>query len=164
VASGDTLFTFAALAGLPPSTAFAVLTRRNNHPVYQFDATTSWMLDFEAFLSRRYSGGGITLSLAWMAATAVSGAVVWSAQWERHDTATDLDSDSFATAVNSSAITVPGTSGFPVYTPIAFTNGAQLDSLAVGEHFRLRVLRLPADSGDTAAGFAQLLGVEGRET
>jgi hypothetical protein len=164
MASGDTLFNFSAIAGVPPSTLFATVTRRNNHFVYQFDATISWMLDFGSMLSRRYAGGGITLMLAWMAATAVTGAVVWSAQWERHDTGTDLDADAFATAVNSAAITAPGTSGFVAYTPIAFTNGAQLDSLAVAEHFRLRILRLPVDAGDTMAGFAQLLGVEGRET
>lgn len=165
MASGDTLFTFDAIAGKPPSATFAVLTRRNNHFVYQFDATTSWMLDFESTLSRRYSGGGITITIEWMAATAVTNATVWSAQWERHDaSSTDLDSDSFATAVNASAATAPGTSGQVLYTTIAFTNGAQLDNLAVGEHFRLRILRLPADAGDTMAGNAQLLGVEGKET
>jgi hypothetical protein len=164
VASGDTLFNFSAVAGIPPSTLFAVLTRRNNHFVYGFDATTSWMLDFESTLSRRYAGGGITLTIAWMAATATTGAVVWSAQWERHDTALDLDADSFATAVNAAAATAPGTTGFPLYTTIAFTNGAQLDSLAVGEHFRLRILRLPADASDSMAGNAQLIGLEGKET
>ena len=106
---------------------------------------------------------GVTVTLVWMATTATSGNVVWSVAIERDDTATDLDTDSFATA-NTATAAAPATSGAPAYTTIAFTNGAQMDSLAVGEAFRLKVQRTGSSGSDTATGDAELLAVEIKET
>jgi hypothetical protein len=113
---------------------------------------------------RQYAGGGITVRIAWMATSAVTGNVIWSAAIERGDTGTDHDADSFASAQNSAAAAAAGTSGDPTYTEIAFTNGAQIDSLAVGEHFRIKISREASNGSDTMSGDAELLGIEIRET
>jgi hypothetical protein len=47
-------------------------------------------------------------------------------------------------------------------TSVAFTDGAEIDSLVAGEAFRLLVRRDTAT--DTAAGDAELLRVELKET
>ena len=60
------------------------------------------------------------------------------------------------------AATVPGTSGHVDITNVAVTDGANLDSIAVGESFRLRIRRNVAT--DTAAGDAELVAVELKET
>jgi len=57
---------------------------------------------------------------------------------------------------------VSATSGIVVITNITFTDGADMDSVAVGELYRIKITRDVAN--DTAAGDAELLGVEIKET
>lgn len=166
MASGQTLIAFEALDGIPPSTNFAPITDRNGHKVASFDDTTDETLWFTGVLPRNYGGAGITVRLAWMAASATANAVIWEVGFERHeDEGTDLDADSFATNQFASS-TAPATSGAVQYLDIPFTNGAQIDSLAAGEHFRLRVTRDAngTNGTDSMTGDAQLLSVELRET
>lgn len=163
MASGDTLLTFTPLANQPPASTYATFDTRNGHVVLDFDASADEVAVFGDVLPRHYAGGGVTVTLVWMATTATSGNVVWSVAIERDDTATDLDTDSFATA-NTATAAAPATSGAPAYTTIAFTNGAQMDSLAVGEAFRLKVQRTGSSGSDTMTGDAELLGVEIKET
>lgn len=163
MASGDTLLTFTPLANQPPASSYATFDTRNNHVVLDFDASADEAAIFGDVLPRHYAGGGITVTIVWMATTATSGNVVWSVAIERMDTATDLDADSFATA-NTATAAAPATSGAPAYTTIAFTSGAQMDSLAVGEAFRIKVSRTGSSGSDTMTGDAELLRVELKET
>jgi hypothetical protein len=73
LASGDPVVQ--VLDILPPTTLFAVLTRRvgasapaEGQNVWAFDATTTWYLDFLCAL-RGYGGGGLTFTLPWTAST-----------------------------------------------------------------------------------------------
>ena len=50
----------------------------------------------------------------------------------------DIDADSFA-AFQAAGGTAPGTAGQVIKVSVAFTNGAQMDSLAAGEPFRLKI-------------------------
>lgn len=166
MASGDTLCIFRAIHGFPPSDVTAATPNvRNGHFVYEFDAATDWFLDFEDVLPRNYAGGGLTITVAWMAASGTTGACRWQIGIERQDTGTDLDANSIA-STQSGGNTTSATSGAPTYTTITFTNGAQMDSLAVGECFRLRINRdADGTSGtDDMTGLAQLLAIEIRET
>lgn len=162
MASGDQLWRWEAGAGVPPTSAFAPHIRRNNHLLAAFDAATAESLDFEDVMDRRYTAGAsVTVTVIWTSDTATTGNVVWSLQAERHNTAQDLDVDGFAAAVTVTSA-APATAGAPVYATVTLTN-AQLDGVAAGEHFRLRVTRAAADAGDTMAGDAHLIAVEGRE-
>lgn len=167
MASGDTLLVLPASAGIPPNSGTgATPTRRGNdgHYVYAFDASSVEELDWETVLPAHYGGGGLTISLRWMAATAASGNVVWAAQIERYqDDTVDLDSDQFA-AANTVTAGAPSASGEVGYDSITFTDGADMDSLAAGESFRLRVYRAATDGSDTMTGDAQLLTVHITET
>lgn len=164
MASGDVLSRWQAQEGAPPSSSFAALTRRNNHFFYGYDASSEEAVDFSDVLDRRYSGGGLTLVIAWAAASATTGDVVWGGKIERHqDDTDDLDSDSFATEQTATGTTASA-SGELQYTTITFSDGANMDSLAVGESFRLRISRKAANGSDTMTGDAQLKSLELRET
>jgi hypothetical protein len=164
MASGQTLLIFNAQAGVPPTANSPQLDTRNNHLVWDFDAAANEILDFETALPRNYNGGGLTLAIIWSATTAASGVTRWLASFERHQAdVTDIDSDSFATAQAVNA-TAPGTNGARSYDEIAFTDGAQIDNLAVGESFRLRIERDATNAADTMLGDAELARIEIRET
>jgi hypothetical protein len=163
MASGQSLLQFSALNNEPPAANFATLDTRNNHAILNFDATTQESAIFRGVLPRNYAGGGITVYVHWCAASATSGTGGWDVAFERiGDGQQDIDADSFATAQTITAATVPGTSGLVDITNVAVTNGANMDSIAVGETFRLRIRRDVAN--DTAAGDLSLIAVEWKET
>lgn len=164
MASGDTLAILLPQNNQPPSSNYATLNARNGHLVLEFDTTTQETAIFATKMPRNYAGGGITAYLTWLAATAVTGTIGWDVTFERNtDGGTDTDADDFATAQTITAATVPGTSGVPKVTNVAITAGAAgTDSVAAGDDYRLRVRRDVAN--DSAAGDAQLLSVELKET
>lgn len=161
MASGATLVTWGPGDQEFAGSNFAPYSKRNHHPVLLFDTTTQEIAIFSAILPRNYGGGGITVYVTWAADTATSGTIGWDVAFEA-DVAQDTDADGFATANTITAATVSGTAGIPSTTNVAHTNGGQIDSIAVGELFRVRVRRDVAN--DTAAGDAHLLSVELKET
>ena len=164
MASGDTLLIFTPLHNEPPASNPATLDTRNQHPVLDFDATTNESAVFSAVMPQHYAGTtGLTIYLHYLMTTATSGDVDWDVSFERiGDQQQDLDSDGFAAVNSVDNTTVPGTSGLVDIVSVAFTDGADMDSVAVGEGFRLKVTRDAAS--DTAAGDAELRFVEIRET
>lgn len=163
MASGNTLLTFLPKDNEPPASNYATLDTRNGHEVLDFDTTTQETAIFSAILPRHYAGGGITVYVHSSMTSATSGTVGWDVSFERVGAAQqDIDSDGFATAQTITAATVDGTSGNVLIQNVAVTNGANMDSIAVGERFRLRIRRDVAN--DTATGDAELNAVELKET
>ncbi len=164
-ASGNSLLIFTPQNNEPPASAFATLDTRNAHLVLDLDDTTAESIVFTGILPRNYAAGGLTVYIHYAMTSAVANAIVLSSAFERiGDGIQDIDADGFATAVNSASTTVPATSGNVDILSIAHTDGAQIDSIAVGEAFRLKIARVPADAGDTAAGDCEVLGCEIKET
>lgn len=148
---------------LQPATLFATLDARaggstpaENYTVYDFDDTTAEYLDYLCYLGPNYAGGGLTITLPWTATSATSNAVVWRAAIRRLNTSEDVDASHSYDFNSASASSAPATNGQPVYPTVAFTSGADMDSLVAGEMFILRVGRLPTDAGDTMTGDAEL--------
>jgi hypothetical protein len=136
---------------------------RSQRPVLDFDASTNESAVFGGVMPRHYGGGGITVYLHYAMTTATSADVDWDAAFERiGDQQQDIDSDGFASAKSVDNTTVPGTSGLVDVVSIAFSDGAEIDNIASGEGFRLKVTRDAAS--DTATGDAELLFVELKET
>lgn len=162
MASGDTLATFFPSANEPPSSNYAPFSLRNGHPILQFDDTTAYSAIFTAVMPQNYSNAtGVTVYVT-ATAIATSGTMGWTVEFERMDSGTDLDSDSFASAQTITATTVPATSGAPLTLNVAVTKGANMDSVVAGDSFRIRVTR---DVGnDSAVGNTELMSVEIRET
>jgi hypothetical protein len=137
IGSGSkTLARFTPDNNQPPAANFATLDTRNSIAVLDFDDSTDESAIFVSICPEGADlASGLTIRLIWTATTATSGDVVWDASLEK--LTTDIDSDSFDTAA-SVTTTTNGTSGVPNYSTITLTT---IDSLAVGDGFRLKVTR-----------------------
>lgn len=163
MASGDTLLIFSAYNNEPPSASYATLDTRNQRPVLDFADSGSEAAVFGAVLPRAYSGGGLTVN-HWVAfSSGTTGSGVIRGYWERTGSVLDLDDDSF-TAGSVATFDVPANAGSAVSIAIAFTNGANIDNLEVGEYFRYKVAREGENTNDTGSGDLEIVQVEIVET
>jgi hypothetical protein len=143
-----------------PSSSFATLDTRNAHPTLDFDASSAESAVFTFVLPTDYSGAGITVMLYWAGTSATSGNVMWQAALEAAAAGSqDTDSDGFATAQAFSAAAANGTSGVLTKSSLNISNGANMDSIAAGDMFRLKITRDAANGSDTMTGDAELMRV-----
>jgi len=164
MASGDTLLIFRPQDNEPPSSNFATLDTRNLHPVLDFDDTTNESAVFSAVMPSNYAGTtGVTVYIHYAMTSAEADTVDWDVAFELiGDQDQDIDGDGFAAVNSVDDTTVPGTSGLVDIVNVAFTNGADMDSVTVGDGFRLKVTR--DASSDDATGDAELRFIEIKET
>jgi len=163
MASGDSLILFHPYNNEPPATNYATLDTRNGHVVLDFDPTTNESAVFSAIMPRNYAGGGITVYIHYAMTSAEADTVDWDVAFERiGDGLLDIDGDSFAAVNSVDNTTVPGTTGLVDIVSVAFTDGADMDSVAVGEAFRLQIIRDAVS--DDAGGDAELVMVTIKET
>jgi len=162
MASGNTLLIFTPQCNEPPTANFATPDLRNSHPVLDFAIDEIGI--FSSVLPRHYAGGGLTIYLHYAMSSAEANDIKLETYIERiGDQEQDLDSDGFTAAQNTGDITVPGTTGLVDIITSTHTTGAQMDSLAVGEGFRLKVKRI-AVAGTDASGDLELRFIEIKET
>lgn len=148
---------FSATDNQPPASNFATLDTRNSIAVLDFDTTTEESAIFVGIIPEAASlGSGLIVKISWAATSATSGDCRWGAQIQRNTT--DLDSDSFDTATEGTSAT-NGTSGVITVTSLTLTN---IDSVAAGDSYRLKVYRDVGDAADTMAGDAEIVAVEVR--
>jgi hypothetical protein len=165
MATGNTLLVFMPNDNEPPASGYATLDSRNQHPVLDFDASAVERAVFSGVLPRHYGGGGLTVYLHVSASGITSGNYIFDVAFERiGDGQQDVDADGFATVQSLAATAVPATDGHVDIVSIAFTDGAQMDSVAVGEKFRIYVERDADNASDTAAADIELHAVEIKET
>lgn len=164
MASGDTLLIFTPLHNEPTLSNPATLDLRNQHPVLDFDASTKEYAVFSSIMPQAYSAAtGVDIFIHYAMSSAEADTVDWDAAFERiGDQQLDIDGDSFAAVNFVDNTTVPGTAGLVDVVSIAFTAGADMDSVVKGEAFRLKINRDAPN--DDAPGDAELLLVEIRET
>lgn len=134
--------------------------------VLDFDDTTDESIDFGGLIPRNYASGGFTVTVGWMATSATTGTISLDVSFMSvTDDADDLDTKAFAAANNANSTTASA-SGEVKYQTITFTDGADSDSVAAGEYFRLRVTRDAngTTSTDNMTGDMELVFVEIKET
>lgn len=166
MATGNTLCVFGPQDNEPPAASFATLDLRNSHPVLDFDGAADEEAVFTSVLPTQYSGLGLDINTWWSFTSATSGSLRVQAALERIDVSSlDIDADSFA-SFGSAGGTAPGTSGQVIKVTVALTDGANMDSLAAGEAFRLKIRRdADGTSGtDDIASDAELVAVVIEET
>lgn len=168
MASGDTLAVFfPAMADIPAS-SYATFEVVANTLVLSYDDTTDEDVQFPGFMPRHYDGGGITVTVGWMTASATSGTISLDVALKSITDDTDdmgVGGKSFAAANNANP-SPASASGEVKYTEITFTDGADMDSIAAGEYFRMLVRRDAngTTSTDNMTGDMQLVFIEIRET
>jgi hypothetical protein len=159
---------------VPPSTAFAAYgvrtggsTPAEQVPHWAFDAGTDEFLDFHCRL-QGYGGAGLTFTMSYMAATAVTGGALIALGIRRRHSGANAISVAHTYVFTEVRLVVPAASGQPGYGNIVLTSGANMDNLANGEDFILRMRRLGsnnvATTGDDLVGDFQLIGLVGKET
>lgn len=155
----------------PPATLYATLdtmvgasTPAEAVPVLDFDDTTVEYADFYCYMPAHYAGGGVTLTFVWSAAAATNNGV-WAAAFRRvEDDGEDLDTTAFTYDYNTTAdLTPPSVVGEVAYDTLAFTSGADMDSVTAGDYFILRVKR-PAPSGTKITGDCSIHAIIVKET
>src|SRR5262245_43952164 len=143
MAANETLAIWEAAGGVPPASSPATLDTRNGHVVLDFDADANESAFFSSVLPKHYAGGNIACRLHWMATSATSGNVRWSAAFERLESAgPDLDTTDFQTAVEANGA-ANGTSGKLTVTTLTL---AVLDSAVAGDTFRIAIGRVANDA------------------
>ncbi|MHC4181775.1 MAG: hypothetical protein ACYSR0_00300 [Planctomycetota bacterium] len=165
MASSETLVIFMPAANEPPSASQATFDTRNQHLILDYDASTSKVAVFSAILPSNYAGGGLDISAHTSYSTATAGSAVMNFYFERiGNEQADLDDAAGFAAAASMAIDVPLTSGSVNIKTINVTDGAAIDSIAVGDKFRLKVERDCNNATDDATGDLELSGVHLSET
>lgn len=171
MASGDILCRFTAASGRAVGSDSAILesltggsTPSERFVRWSFDDTTTNYVDFRDVLPANYAGGGITVKIGHGAAAA-TGNVIYGGAFRRvQDDAEDLDTAHTYSYQDTAASAVPTVIGEVNYDEFAMTNGAQMDSLAAGEMFVLRLRRNASSGSDTLTGDGYVYTVEIRET
>lgn len=171
MASGNTLCIFTARDGVPSATSGAshailagAATPAEGIPYLSFDSAADESADFVGVLPRHYGSGGLTLTLYW-ASTQTTNAVVWNAAFRRiADDAEDINTTAHSYDFNAVTATTASAAGEVDYATITFTDGADMDSLAVGELFNLRITRDADNGSDNMTGDAYLIAIEIKET
>jgi hypothetical protein len=168
---GNLLLSLTPQAYTPPATIYATLdtvtgtsTPAEAIPVLDFDDTTVEYADWYGLMPRTYTGNGITITIVWSAAQATNVAAFAAAFRRVADDAEDLDTTAQTYDYNTSADLTPASVvGEVAYDTIAFTDGADMDSVAAGEYFIFRVKRV-APSGTDITGDCSIHLIEIRET
>ena len=168
MASGQTLDYKVANSYEPPSSNAATPSKRGTTdiPVLEFAPGTDETALFGCYMPRNYGGGGVTVTIGWMATDVTVGPddVRWDVAFKSvTKDADDLDTKTFA-AVNSVTSPEASASGETQEAEVAFTDGADMDSVAAGEYYRLKVTRDQDHGDDDLGSDAELLFVEIKET
>jgi hypothetical protein len=118
--------------------------------VYNFDQTTNEYIDCSGWAPEWFvaSTGAKLVGAAVSSATANN--FIFQAGFRRIDAAEDVDTSHSYSVQSLAATATSGTAGVPTYFSISFTS-AQIDSLAAGEMFNLRINRDAASGSDTVA-------------
>jgi len=148
MASGNLLCSFTPQQNEPPSTAFATFDTRNGYLVLDFDDTTDESAIFRGVMPDTYAGGGLVVKVLWSATSATTGSISLNVSFMSvTDDADDLDVKTFAAANNVNPTTA-NVSGEVDYASITFTDGADMDNVAAGEMFFIKITR---DANGTTA-------------
>lgn len=160
----NTILQFFPLDAEFPSTGFATIDTRNNHPCLDFADSGTETAFFTGFIpqgaSFATSGTALTFVLESTAESALSGNIGWLVALERIvANGIDIDSDAFGTAQSGSAAVIGGANtGKVSEVTVTFTQAQLPTSLAAGDMIRVRVQRNTAVSGNHS-GDAELLGL-----
>lgn len=165
MASGDLLFWAEARSALLPSTVFAQIdvitggsTPAEQLTVLDFDAGATENADFIVpAMPPCYDGGGIKINVNLSMTSDNGGAhkVRVNAAIRRLDSG-EAYTSSHSYDFNGVSITVPNATGKAVSGDITFTDGADMDSWAVGEPAIIRMQRQYDHADDDATGDMEL--------
>jgi hypothetical protein len=168
--AGTVLARFLPMSKCGPATLYATLdtiagasTPAESVPVLDFDDTTVEYADFYGYMPLSYGGGGVTITFIHSAAANTGVFGINAAFRLVEDDGEDLDTTAFTYDYNEVAATVANVVGKAAYDTLAFTDGADMDSVTAGSYFILRVKRNTSVASD-ATGDCSIHKIVIRET
>lgn len=160
--AGESLMYCPASAFTPTDTAGAQFTTRNELVCLAFATGADEFARIGLWLPTVYGAGGVDIAIAWMTVTVDGGTdgVFWTTQFKSITSdADDFDSATFATG--QGILSDPASvSGEFLYPETQHDNGAEMDSVAIGEWFQLQIFRDVSNAGDTLNEDALFVGLE----
>lgn len=137
-----TILRWNAEQGFQPTSNPATFSARNTLGVMEFDPSTQESIRFRGIVPEGVSASSVTVIIKWTT-SATSGDGRWGAKfWSLTG---DIDSDSFATAVEGTT-TTSGTAGTIMTTTLSSVG---FDSAAAGDGIVLEIYRDVGDAADT---------------
>ena len=161
MASGDSLLQLNSTDAQQRLTTDATHGVVNDQATLDFSSSATDTARFRATMPQHYAGTTGVTCILHMSTVATTGDVDWDMEWENQDGQV-VTSDSFAAANSTNNTSVPGTASTEFTVTITFTDGADMDSVAAGDMFRIRVTR--DGVSDTAAADVRLHMIEIQET
>lgn len=148
-----------------PDSDFPTPDKRSNTDVIDFDDNADESVEFPAWMPDNYDGGGITVTIGYMASTATSGTVSLNVALKSMTDDVDNISKAFATAINVNSTTASA-SGEIKYQTLMLDDGAEMDNVAANEWFKLMFERdaNTQTSTDNLVGDIELVFIEIKET
>lgn len=117
-------------------------------PYLTFDGTTDEIITWAFRMPSDYASG-LTVKWQYSMASATTGVVAIRSQVAASSVGDNVATNVYDTVEASSDVTVPGSAGNMAEISFALTN---LDSLAAGDHFAIRLGRENGTSGTNATG------------
>lgn len=130
---------------------------RNRIPYLGFPDDIDGAAYFTSAMHEAFAAEDLSVVVTFFA-VGTTGNAKFEAAFERHDNATDADSDSFDTA-GTATVAVAGTSGVAAVATITFAASSDYDGIGPGEQYRLRLRVLGDDVAHTTAGLVQVTSV-----
>lgn len=131
-------------AMVPPVSSHPDKNFKGSHVVCEVD--DGELVYITSVMPPEYAGGGVDVKVSF-AHGSTTGTMTWESSFEKiGDDHQVLTSDGFATG-QTVAKTVSSTANQPVTATISHTDGAQMDSVAAGDPFRLRIKRTTGATG-----------------
>lgn len=137
--------------------SYPVVQTTTGHKSAAYGDTADWSQIFGGVMPHGYGGGNVTLYLYWASWTVTTGNARWTAEFERmahNGNRTD-------TTTFSAAQLVIDTPGSPLSSTRVSATGAltpaNINSIAAGDYFRIRVGRNAANVLDTMIGLGYLM-------
>lgn len=166
MASGQTLAQWRMLSNQPPTSNAAlpdpiVVTGSRNEFALSFPSTGSPEIVLSGKLLS-YAGGGVTVRVfgAMDGANTGTPVVRMQTEFERHIAGKVLTANDFS-GVQVAESTVNNTANAAFFATVGHTDGAQMDSVANNELFRIRIARLNSGlTGTNASGNFRVTAVD----
>ena len=160
--AGESLMYCPAAAFVPTDTDGAQFTTRNELPCLAFATGQDEYARIGLWLPSGYGAGGVDIAIAWLTPTVAGGTdgVFWTTQFKSMTSdVDDFDTATFATGQGILS-DPPSASGEFLYPETSHSDGAQMDSVAIGEWFQLQLFRDVSNAGDTLNEDALFVGLE----
>jgi hypothetical protein len=124
-----------------------------------FSDSADWFVTAEGVMPISYAGGNVEMILHWSSWTATTLNARWGVEFERLAAGGNRTDTQTFSAINAANFTVATPLSALKYSTFGTLTPANINSIAAGESFRVRVNRVGSNVGDTLVGLAYLNAV-----